>query len=68
MQESASLQAESRDPFASRNVLLLRGLGIIKVSDSAVRQAVFVVKPIVGARMIDKNPGVVFCGVRSSSV
>ena len=54
VQEYASLQAQSKDPFASRNVLLLRGLGIIKVSDSAVRQAVFVVKPTVGARMIDK--------------
>ena len=43
------MQSESKDPFASHNVLLLRGLGIIKVSDSAVRQAVFVVKPIVGA-------------------
>ena len=54
MPTSASLQAESKDPFASRNVFLLRCLGIIKVSDSAVRQAVFVVKPIVGARMKNK--------------
>ena len=55
MPKSASLQAGSKDPFASRNVFLLRGLGIIKISDSAVRQAVFVVKPIVGARMRNKN-------------
>ena len=47
--ESASLQAESKDPFASRNVFLLSCLGVREVSDSAVRQAVFVVKPIVGA-------------------
>ena len=47
--KSARLQAESKDPFASRNVILLVLVGIIKVSDSAVRQAVFVVKPIVGA-------------------
>ena len=49
MQESASLQAESKDPFASRNVSLLSCLGVREVSGSAVRQAVFVVKPIVGA-------------------
>ena len=54
MPESASLQAESKDPFASRNVFLLRGLGIREVSGSVVRQAVFVVKPIVGARMRNK--------------
>ena len=42
-------KAESKDPFASRNVFLLRGLGVREVSGSAVRQAVFVVKPIVGA-------------------
>ena len=48
MQESASLQAESEDPFASRNAVLLVLVGIIKVSESAVRQAVFVVRPIVG--------------------
>ena len=47
--ESASLQSESKDPFASRNVLLVSGLGIREVSDSGVRQAVFAVKPIVGA-------------------
>ena len=47
--ESASLQSHSKDPFASRNGVLLGWLGIRKVSDSAVRQAVFVVKPIVGA-------------------
>ena len=29
-------------------------VGVREVSDSGVRQAVFVVKPIVGARMIDK--------------
>ena len=50
MQGSASLQAESKDPFASRNVFLLRGLGVREVSGSAVRQAVFVVKPTVGAK------------------
>ena len=49
VQESASLQAESKDPFASRNVFLLSCLGIREVSDGVVRQAVFVVKPIVGA-------------------
>ena len=54
MQESASLQAESKDPFASRNAVLLSCLGVREVSGSAVRQAVFVVKPTVGARMIDK--------------
>ena len=52
--KSASLQAESKDPFASRNAVLLSLVGIRKVSDSAVRQAVFVVKPIVGARMRNK--------------
>ena len=54
MQGSTSLQAESKDPFASRNVFLLRGLGVREISGSAVRQAVFVVKPTVGARMIDR--------------
>ena len=49
MQESTSLQAESKDPFASHNAVLLVLVGIIKVSDSAVRQAVFAVRPIVGA-------------------
>ena len=49
VQESASLQSKSKNPFASRNVFLLRGLGVREVSSSAVRQAVFVVKPIVGA-------------------
>ena len=49
VQEYASLQARSKDPFASRNAVLLSFVGIIKVSDSVVRQAVFVVKPIVGA-------------------
>ena len=50
----ASLQAESKDPFASRNAVLLGFVGIREVSGSVVRQAVFVVKPIVGARMMDK--------------
>ena len=54
VQESASLQAESKDPFASPNVVLLVLVGIIKVSEGCVRQAVFVVKPIVGARMRDR--------------
>ena len=49
MPKSASLQAESKDPFASRNAVLLVLVGIIKVSGIVVRQAVFVVKPIVGA-------------------
>ena len=57
------MQSESKDPFASRNVRLLRGLGIIKVSDSAVRQAVFVVKPIVGARMRDRIQVLCFAGL-----
>ena len=47
--EYTSLQAQSKDPFASRNVFLLSCLGVIEVSSSAVRQAVFVIKPIVGA-------------------
>ena len=63
MPESASLQSESKNPFASRNVLLLRDLGIIKVSDSAVRQAVFAVKPTVGARVIDKIQVLCFVGL-----
>ena len=54
MQGSASLQAESKDPFASRNAVLFSLVGVREVSDSGVRQAVFVVKPIVGARMINK--------------
>ena len=49
------MQSESKNPFASRNVLLLSWLGIREVSGGGVRQAVFVVKPTVGARMIDKN-------------
>ena len=49
MPESASLQSHSKYPFASRNAVLLVLVGIRKVSDSAVRQAVFVVKPMVGA-------------------
>ena len=52
--KSASLQARSKDPFASRNVALLNLVGIREVSGSGVRQAVFVVKPIVGARMRHK--------------
>ena len=52
--KSASLQAESKDPFTSRNAVLLSLVGIREVSEGAVRQAVFVVKPIVGARMRDK--------------
>ena len=40
--KSASLQAESKDPFASRNVFLLSLVGIREVSDGGVRQAVFV--------------------------
>ena len=47
--KSASLQAQSKDPFASRNVFLLSLMSVREGSDSAVRQAVFVVKPIVGA-------------------
>ena len=54
MPEYTSLQSESKDPFASRNVFLLRGLGVREVSGGGVRQAVLVVKPTVGARMIDK--------------
>ena len=57
--KSASLQAESKDPFASRNVFLLRDLGVREVSSSAVRQAVFVVKPIIGAKM--RNRSQVWC-------
>ena len=45
----ASLQAESKDPFASRNAVLLSFVGIREVSGGVVRQAVFVVEPIVGA-------------------
>ena len=63
MPESASLQSESKNPFASRNVFLLRGLGVREVSGSAVRQAVFVVRPIVGARMIDKIQVLCFAGL-----
>ena len=49
------MQSESKNPFASRNVVLLSLVGIIKVSGSAVRQAVFVARSIVGARMRNKN-------------
>ena len=54
MPKSANLQAESKDPFASRNGVLLGLVGIREVSGGGVRQAVFVVKPIVGARMRNK--------------
>ena len=49
------MQSESKNPFASRNAVLLGFVGIREVSDSAVRQAVFAVKPIVGASMRNKN-------------
>ena len=49
VRKSTSLQAQIKDPFASRNSVLFRLVGIREVSDSAVRQAVFVVRPIVGA-------------------
>ena len=48
-QKLLALQAESEDPFASRNAVFLVLVGIIKVNESAVRQAVFVVEPIIGA-------------------
>ena len=63
MQESANLQAESKDPFASRNVFLLRGLGVREVSGGGVRQAVFVASPIVGARMRDRIQVLCFVGL-----
>ena len=63
VQGSASLQAESKDPFASRNVFLLSWLGIREVSGGGVRQAVFVVKPTVGARMRDKIQVWCFAGL-----
>ena len=63
MPKSTSLQAQSKDPFASRNVFLLSCLGVREVSSSAVRQAVFVVKPTVGARMIDKIQVLCFVGL-----
>ena len=47
--KSASLQAQSKDPFASRNAVLLSLVGDREVSGGGVRQAVFVIKPIVGA-------------------
>ena len=53
--ESASLPAESKDPFASRNVVLLSLVGIREVSGDGVRQAVFVARSIVGARMRNEN-------------
>ena len=46
---SASLQVYGKDPFASRNAVLFGWLGIGEISGSVVRQAVFVVRPIVGA-------------------
>ena len=55
MPKSASLQSYSKDPFASRNAVLLVLVGIREVSASAVRQAVFVARSIVGARMRNKN-------------
>ena len=48
-QNMLACKAESKDPFASRNAVLLSLVGIRKVSDGGVRQAVFAVKPIVGA-------------------
>ena len=54
MQESASPQAQSKDPFASRNAVLPSLVGIRKVSGIGVRQAVFVARPIIGARMRNK--------------
>ena len=42
-------KAGSKDPFASRNVFLFSLVGIREVSGGVARQAVFVVKPIVGA-------------------
>ena len=38
--EYTSLQAQSKDPFASRNVFLLSLVSIREVSDGVVRQAV----------------------------
>ena len=55
MPKSASLQAESKDPFASRNVVLLSLVGIREISGGVVRQAVFVARLIVGARMRNKK-------------
>ena len=63
VQKSTSLQAQSKDPFASRNAVLLSLVGVREVSDSGVRQAVFVVKPIVGARMINKIQAWCFAGL-----
>ena len=61
--KSASLLFLSKDPFASRNAVLLVFVGIIKVSGRVVRQAVFVVKPIVGARMRDRIQVWCFAGL-----
>ena len=47
-QNLLACKAESKDPFASRNAVFLSLVGIREINDSAVRQAVFVVKPIVG--------------------
>ena len=62
-QGSASLQAESKDPFASRSAVLLGLVGVRKVSESVVRQAVFVVRPIVGARMRNEIQVLCFAGL-----
>ena len=63
MPTCASLQAQSKDPFASRNMVLLSLVGVREVSGSVVRQAVFVASPIVGARMIDKIQVLCFVGL-----
>ena len=57
------MQSESKNPFASRNAVLLSLVGIREVSDRVVRQAVFAVKPTVGARMIDKIQVWCFAGL-----
>ena len=62
-QNLLACKAESKDPFASRNAVLLSLVGVIKVSGRAVRQAVFVVKPTVGARMIDRIQVLCFVGL-----
>ena len=63
MPTSASLQFESKDPFASRNAVLWVLVGIREVSGSGARQAVFVVRPIVGARMRNKIQVLCFVGL-----
>ena len=57
------MQSESKNPFASRNVFLRSCLGIREVSDSVVRQAVFVARPIVGVRMRNKIQVLCFVGL-----